>query len=405
MSDVIDLRDVPIVDAHCHGWRNAAKVGLPPERFLDSVTLTGACLTASADGRLLTTSTEDDLERLTDVTPFAVAMRRRVARRLGVAGTRAAVSSARHAAYSEDPSAYLGSLFADARIEGLFVDDGSPIIPSREMAAEAGLPVYRVARVERFIAELRDECPTYDELEDRFCEALMQAASEDLVAFKSIIGYIVGLDVRHWTTSEAQAAFLRWRANGWAETRADAKPVRDSLMWRVLDIAREVDRPVHIHSGAGDSSIILEHSRPKDLFQLLKERTDQVIVLIHSGWPWVEEGAYLAGVFPNVYLETSVTTPWYSLAIDQKLEVLLGVASPAKVMYGSDHNDPDAIWLSALLAREALERVLTNAVRADWLDTEDAMAIGRGVMAENVLRLHGVEARAGRNATASSMTA
>lgn len=404
MADRVDLQEVPIVDAHCHGWRNAAKIGLPPERFLDSITLTGSCLTASADGRLLTTSSEADLERLTDVTPFAIAMRRRLARRLNVESSRAAVSAARRSAYGEDPQGYLKRLFADAQIAGLFVDDGSPIIPSREMEKEAGLPVYRVARVERWIAELRDDCATYDELEERFSEALLDAATEDLVAYKSIIGYIVGLDVRHWSSSEARSAFERWRGSGWEETREAAKPVRDSLMWRVLEVAREVDRPVHIHSGAGDSSIILEHARPKDLFQLLKERTDQVMVLIHSGWPWVEEGAYLAGVFPNVYLDTSVTTPWYSLAGDQKLEVLLGLASPAKVMYGSDHNDPDAIWLSAVLAREALQRVLSNGVERDWLDVADAMAIGRGVLAENVLRLHGIAHTKGEPAAAVSST-
>jgi predicted TIM-barrel fold metal-dependent hydrolase len=112
--------------------------------------------------------------------------------------------------------------------------------------------------------------------------------------------------------------------------------------------------------------------------------------LIHSGWPWVEEGAYLAGVFPNVYLDTSVTTPWYSLAVDQKLEVLLGTASPAKIMYGSDHNDPDSIWLSAVLAREAFERILGRAIECRWLSADDADRIGRGILANNVLRIHGV---------------
>jgi hypothetical protein len=89
-----------------------------------------------------------------------------------------------------------------------------------------------------------------------------------------------------------------------------------------------------------------------------------------------------------------VTTPWYSLASEQKLEAILGLSSPAKVMYGSDHNTPEAIWLSAVLAREALERVLGRAVEADWLGVQDALAIGRGVLGANVLRLHGVESAA-----------
>lgn len=381
---------IPIVDAHCHGWTNQAHLALSPDGFLDRVTLTGACLTGP-DGRVLTGSSEDDLHRLTDVTPFALAMKHRLARRLGVDATREAVSAARHEKYAEDNANYLQTLFRDAGIVGLFIDDGQPIIPTREMEMEATIPVHRVARIEPWIHDLRAECTSYDELEERFSEAALTAATDGLLAYKSIIAYLVGLDIRHWSLSEARDAFRRWRDLDWQETREDAKPVRDSLFWRLMDIARDIDRPVHIHSGAGDSSIILEHARPKDLFQLLKERTTQAVVLIHSGWPWVEEGAYLAGVFPNVYLDTSVTTPWYSLALEQKLEVLLGLASPAKVMYGSDHNDPDAIWLSAILAREALERVLGRAVEADWFTVGDAEAIARGVLSENVLRLHGVE--------------
>ena len=389
----LSLREIPVVDVHCHGWRNAATLERPPEGFLDRITLTGSCLTASADGRLLTTSSEEDLWRLTDATPFALAMKHRLARRLRVPPTRHDVSRERHARYTADPHLYLSNLFEDVQLRGLFVEDGSPRIPSKEMAVEAGIPVFRVARIEPWIEDLRDDCASFDELEGRFSEIAVEATRSDLIAFKSIIGYIVGLDIQEWEAPDVRAAYRRWRDAGWTETRQDAKPVRDTLLLRVLEIARENDRPVHLHSGAGDSSIILEHARPKDLFQLLKNYTDQPIVLIHSGWPWVEEGAYLAGVFPNVYLDTSVTTPWYSLALDQKLEVLLGLASPAKIMYGSDHSDPDAIWLSALLAREALGRVLGQAVERDWFDETDAMGIAGGILGRNALRLHGLDDR------------
>lgn len=393
LQSSLSLAGVPVVDIHCHGWRNSAILKFPSEGFLDRITLTGSCLTASADGRLLTTSSEDDLRRLTDATPFALAMKHRLAGRLGVSPTRAAVSKERYDRYTADPTNYLSHLFKDADIRGLFVEDGSPRIPSREMAEEAGIPVFRVARIERWIEDLRDACMTFDDLEGRFSEIAVEAARSDLIAFKSIIGYIVGLDIREWKRSEVRAAYHRWREADWNEAREYSKPVRDTLLLRVLDIAREAGRPVHLHSGAGDSSIILEHARPKDLFQLLKSHTDQPIVLVHSGWPWVEEGAYLAGVFPNVYLDTSVTTPWYSLAMDQKLEVLLGLTSPAKIMYGSDHNDPDAIWLSAVLARESLERILGKAVEREWFDDADAMEIARGVLGRNALRLHDLDDR------------
>jgi hypothetical protein len=46
--------------------------------------------------------------------------------------------------------------------------------------------------------------------------------------------------------------------------------------------------------------------------------------------------------------------------------------------------------VSAKLVREALERVLGTFVDRDYLSTDDAEALGRGVLADNVRRLHGI---------------
>jgi predicted TIM-barrel fold metal-dependent hydrolase len=156
-------------------------------------------------------------------------------------------------------------------------------------------------------------------------------------------------------------------------------------------VAKGNDRPLHVHCGGGDPAIVLRHARPQDLFPLLSEHADQPVVLIHAGWPWLEEGAYVASVLPLVYLDMSITMPWASLAVDQKLEVLLGAAPPAKVLYGSDEaSEPEVIWLSAQLGREALGRVLGTAVERAWLSEREAVTIGEGVLAGNARRLHGI---------------
>ena len=127
--------------------------------------------------------------------------------------------------------------------------------------------------------------------------------------------------------------------------------------------------------------------------RLAAEDRRQPVVLIHSGWPWVEEGAFVASILPHVYLDTSLSTPWAGLAIDSRLEILLGIAPPAKVMYGSDEaSEPEVIWLSAHLAREALARVLETGVERRHLNPAAAARIGAGVMGKNARRLHGLEA-------------
>ena len=210
-------------------------------------------------------------------------------------------------------------------------------------------------------------------------------------SFKSVIAYRTGLDVENPARDECERAFARWRADGFAETREHAKPVRDALLRRTLEVAAREDRPLHVHCGGGDPAIVLAHARPQDLFPLLVEHADQPVVLIHSGWPWVEEGAFVASVLPNVYLDVSVMLPWASLAVDQKLEVLLGAVPAAKILYGSDESsEPEVIWLAAQIAREALDRVLGTAVERRWLDEHEALGIGEGVLAGNTRRLHGL---------------
>lgn len=390
---MLDLTAVGAVDVHCHPWRNGELLARDPASFEDRTTMMGMCLISSgqADEKL-----NRHLAALTDSTPLALTMRRRLAEHLGCEPTREAVAAARRAALEADPSRYNGALLEEAGVAGLIYDEGypQPTVSREEFAEASGAKVHRVARIEPYIAGLTEAAGSYGELEDAFIEKIEEAAADPaMVAFKSVIAYRTGLDVGDPTPEERERAFGRWRADGFLETRENAKPVRDALLRRTLEVAKANDRPVHVHCGGGDPDVVLDHARPQDIFPLLAEHNDQAIVLIHTGWPWVEEGAYVASVLPHVYLDVSVMVPWASLAIDQKLEVLLGAAPPAKVLYGSDEaSEPEVIWLSAQMAREALGRVLGRAVEHRWLDEREARTIGEGVLAKNAERLHGIGA-------------
>jgi uncharacterized protein len=388
---MLDLAAVGAVDVHCHPWRNEDLLARDPAAFEDRTTMMGMCLISSGQAE---EKTNRHLAMLTDSTPLALTMRRRLAERLGCEPTREAVADARRAALEADPSRYNGALFEEAHVAGLIYDEGypQPTIPREAFAAASGARVHRVARIEPFIAGLVSEVESYGELEDAFVAKIEEATSDPaMVAFKSVIAYRTGLDVGDPAPDERERAFERWRADGFRETRENAKPVRDALLRRTLEVAKRAYRPVHVHCGGGDPDVVLAHAGPRDFFPLLAEHSDQPIVLIHTGWPWVEEGAYVASVLPHVYLDVSVMVPWASLAIDQKLEVLLGAAPPAKVLYGSDEaSEPEVIWLSAQMAREALERVLGRAVDHRWLDEREALAIAEGVLSGNARRLHGI---------------
>ena len=389
MSDL--LEGTSAVDVHCHGWRSDEVAGLPQRGFLDRITMLGMCLVSSG---LEDEGLREILELTTDTSPIAVAMADRLGAVLGCEPTRDGLAAARTAALA-DHRAYLRRLWGDAGVDDLIMDDGYPLprIDGRALGDEVGLRVHRVARIEPIITDVRDAAGSYGELADAFTAGLEEAVADGSIAFKSVIAYRTGLDVAEWSPADCEAAFTRWRDDGWNETRAHAKPVRDALLRRALAVAGGAGIPVHIHCGGGDPAIVLEHARPSDLFPLLAAHMDQPVVLIHSGWPWVEEGAFVASILPHVYLDTSLSTPWASLAMDSRLEILLGIAPPAKVMYGSDEaSEPEVIWLSAHLAREALTRVLETGIERRHLNRAAAARIGTDVMGGNARRLHGLGA-------------
>jgi predicted TIM-barrel fold metal-dependent hydrolase len=390
MAPPLDLHGLDIADVHCHGWRAGELAARSPDAFLDRVTLMGTCLISSA-------TDDDDLRRQigrhTDSTIYAMALRRRLEAHLGSDGGATPLGVTRARRLDSDPAGYLAELWADAGLTELFVDDGYPLpsIPSAELAEAAAIPVNRVARLEPWIAKWSSQVADAAELEDAVRVAANAAVDEGAVAFKSIIAYRTGLDISDPSSSEVASAFRSWAEQSHREESAVAKPVRDRLLRALVEVAIDRDVPVHIHCGGGDPSIVLGHARPQDLYPLLAHCPRLRFVLIHGGWPWTEEAAYIASVLPNVWLDTSIMVGWASLAIDQKLEVLFGAAPTSQLMYGSDEaSEPEVVWFSALVGRAAAARVLANAVERRWIDVAEAREVAAGYLAGNARRIHGL---------------
>jgi len=387
----VDLTGCEILDNHCHGFRVHDLLQRDPEGWEDRLTMMGTCFASSGQGDAKIAT---QLAGLRDSTVFTLTARRWLANYLGAAASHDALTAARHSALTADPSSYIHGLMADAHIATVIADDGypQPTVTRAEFQESLGLSVYRVARIEPWIAELQTQSLSFADFEAAFERRLDEAAADRLtVGYKSVIAYRSGLDVTNPTSTEAATSYKSWQAAGWPKDRGPGKMVRDYCLRAALRAARRHDRVMHIHCGGGDPDIVLAHVRPQDIFPLLHDHMDQPIVLIHSGWPWLAEAAYVASIMPFVYLDLSEFLPWASVGIDGELETLLGVAPSAKLLYGSDEaSEPEVFWISARLAREALERVLTHAVERDLLSVAEARRIGIGIMGENSKRLHGI---------------
>lgn len=386
----MDLSGVDIFDAHTHPYRNEDLLAKGSAGFDTRATFLGESFQSSSR---LDPSLWSFVDELTDSTVLGIALVRWLARHLGCEPTREAVVAAREAALRTDPVAYTKGLLDAAGVVAVLSDEGypQPPIPATEFATSIGVPVHRVSRLEPWILQYRDG--TFDDLVSGVQAEANEAASDpNCVAFKSIVAYRTGLDVGDPSPSEASEAFVRWEKDEWRESRAHSKPVRDFLIRRTLAVAKDTGRPFHFHCGGGDPDIDLAHATPQSLFPLLVDVQDQPVLLVHSGYPWIREAAYIASVLPNVYLELSELIPWGWGQVEWALEMLVGTVPAAKLLYGSDEaGEPEGFWVSALLARPALERALGRFVERDYISAEQAIRLGSLVLGGSCRKLHGID--------------
>ena len=387
----IELTGAEVIDAHSHPFRTQDLLEREPRTFETRCMFLGTALLSSGHAHH---DAATFVEELTESTLFGLALRRWMASHLGCEPTKEAVVTARDAALRADPTGYVRGLLEAERVVAVVADEGypQPTIPRAEFEdALGGVTVHRVSRIEPWIVEAREE-GSFDATVQRFESIGHEAAADPLlIGFKTIIAYRTGLDITDPSSSDAAAAFDRWRNEGWTESREHAKPVRDFLLRRAFSLAKEHDRVFHVHVGAGDPDVNLTHARPQDAFSFFVENQDVRILMIHSGWPWVAEASYVGTVLPNVWIDISELVPWGWGQTDWSLEMLLGSVPTEKVMHGSDESsEPEMFPVSAWMVREALERVLGTFVDRRYLSEAQGEAIGRSVLAGNVRKLHGI---------------
>jgi predicted TIM-barrel fold metal-dependent hydrolase len=391
VTGAVDLSHAEIVDDHVHPFRLGDVLARDADGFEARLGLMGTCF---ASARTADPGLWHRVHEQSAASVFAMAARRWLAERFGCAPDPDSVAAARFDALRTEGVGYVHRLLAEQRIVGLVTDEGypQPTVPAEEFEPVAGAAVHRVVRIEPLIDRLRTSSSSLSELHDAL-EAELAASADDprTVAFKSTIAYRTGLDVEDVSEADARSAFDRWKDDGFAETRHHAKPVRDFLLYRTLDVAAARGLAMHIHTGDGDPDVVFGHAKPSDLYPLLVARMGQPIVLIHGGHPWSHETAYIASVLPNAYADLSVLLPWAASGADGPLALLVGMVPTSKLLYASDEaSEPEVLWLSARIGRAAVERVLGDAVDRGFLTVDEATRAGEGILGGNTRRLHGL---------------
>ena len=106
-------------------------------------------------------------------------------------------------------------------------------------------------------------------------------------------------------------------------------------------------------------------------------------------YPYAREAAFMAAVWPQVYVDLSLALPFLGPAAALPLVEMLALAPASKLMYGSDVSAmPELFALSADWARAALAEALGWLVDRGGLARVEALDVARQVLSGSAEALY-----------------
>jgi predicted TIM-barrel fold metal-dependent hydrolase len=386
-----DAPKAPLVDHHCHNlrasWTTAAGRSWPAWR---------RCFTESTDPRVLAR----DVPELLGYRHFLVAL----AALLGSDSHEGELVAARDRLAAADPQGYLRRLLDHAGVAALLVDTGfggEGTLGLGRLAAACGRPVREIVRLEAvaeaLFAEGGGASGSLGAFAAAFEERLSAAVDGGAVAFKSALAYRGGLRLdRHPSTNELRAAFTGMDRAAQAR-RVDDPVLLPFMVWRAAELAARRAVPLQFHTGFGDPDLDLRLADPVLLTPLLRDaRTEACQVVLLHCYPFVGAAAYLAGTYPQAFLDLSLAIPLAEPAAEGLVREALGLCPASKLLAASDgHSYPEMHWWGATVWRRALAGVLRAEIATDALDEPAAAALAAAILGGNARRLYRTQALSG----------
>ncbi len=370
---LLDLRDIPVVDNHCHGVLSSTEpLGLAELRH-----------------RFSECAGDPFPPDHTATTAHYLWMLRQVAEVLECEPGEEAVLAAR-AERSRDE---LDALFLrSAGIAWLLIDDGYPdpeTVSSREETAERlAAKVGWVERIETVAARLIGEHPRFSDFDEALRAHLASARERGVVGLKSVAAYRSGLAIAEPKRHEAKAAFKRTRLV--PGHRVQEKALVDHVVMLIMEAAHAQEMPVQFHTGYGDSDANLNLADPLLLAPLMRLFPEVPVVMLHGAYPYTRKLAVLAATYPNAYVDVSYAIPFLTAReLHAVTHEALGCAPGSRILYSSDAVGlPEQHWLGAMRGRRALGAALGDMVILGDMSANEARRLAHLILHENSERIY-----------------
>ena len=380
---MLDFSGVPIVDAHAHPF-------MPTREKEDYSYAYSMCIHKGLEDFRYLTSYQMALQEYKRLFHFAED------------STEQEIIERRNSMALEDYSAFVKKLYRDAGIVSVISDFGFPITGDGLKDCElkifddalAGIcQVYDLIRIETTCDRLLYcEGRSFEEMVQMFDSYVENhIKSHSTVGIKTVVGYYSGIGWKPVSYREAKENYETVYQGRYIPSRAD-KPFRDYMVYHGLELAKKHDLVFQIHTGAGDPPACdLRLMNPNSLYELLNtELAGKVrIVIVHAGFPYGYEAAFLAANYPNVYTDISSTVSYLGRAVETELRKVLDVCPHNKIMFGSDGGGyPDQSWFAAKYFRRVLSEVLNEYVDKGYFSRQYCEKTGRMILCENAKRIY-----------------
>lgn len=269
-------------------------------------------------------------------------------------------------------------LLTAAHFDALLIDtglDSDRLLAGNELGRLAGSRAYEVVRLESVAEDVAARGTGSGDFAAVFSAELHRRAA-GAVAIKSVVAYRHGLNFDPGRPSRAEVARA---ASGWLARgggRLDDPVLLRHLLWEGIDMGL----PLQLHTGFGDPDLDLHRCDPSLLTGFLRACADAgpSVLLLHC-YPYHRQAAYLANVYPHVYLDIGLAVPHVGHRAPTILAEALELAPFHKLLFSSDaYGLAELYHVAATVFRAALTEVLDPLGLAAAERTRIAGMIGTG---------------------------
>ncbi|MEV0587208.1 amidohydrolase family protein [Nonomuraea sp. NPDC050310] len=370
---VRDALLAPLVDHHCHGVR---RDDLTRAQF--ELQITEAASPAPPG------TTHFD-------TPIGVAIRRWCAPVLGLEPHASpAVYLARRAELGA--SEVNRRLLEAAGVVAFLVDTGveePDLLTAAEMGRHGGAAADEIVRVEQIEQDVAEAAALAVDYMDGLAEELSARAAR-AVALKTVIAYRHGLDFDPARPSRGAVIAAANRRLADPAARLTDPVLLRHLLWAAVDVARERGLPLQFHTGFGDPDVELHRADPARMTVFVRalQPLNVPIVLLHC-YPFHRQAAYLAAVYPHVYVDLGLALTYTAGGSARVIEEMLELVPFHKQMFSSDcYGVAENCHLGALYFRRGLARAVHRRLAEGEWAVADAARVAHMIGSGNARRVY-----------------